>query len=76
MNIFRSEEHAKRWSYYEPESEDAIMPVADWAKVFAGPMFRNRNQDDYLSRIRKYAPVFQQTLTDLGKTGAWWQRRR
>lgn len=75
MNIFRSEEHAKRWSYYEPESEDAIMPVADWAKAFGGPLFRNRMQDDYLSRIREYAPVFQQTLTDLGKTGPWWQRR-
>jgi hypothetical protein len=46
MNLFRSEEHVKRWSLYAPESEDAIMPVEDWAKLFAGPMFRNRLDQD------------------------------
>jgi hypothetical protein len=29
MNLFRSEEHAKNWSCYDPISEEAIMPLAE-----------------------------------------------
>ena len=39
MNLFRSEEHVEHWSEYDAESEDAIMPLTDWAKVFGGPLF-------------------------------------
>ena len=28
MNLFRSEEHVKNWSLYDPVSADAIMPLA------------------------------------------------
>ena len=70
MNLFRSEEHAVRWSLYDPASRDAIMPVEDWAKVFAGRMFRNRLDSDYLSHTREYGGDFAKTLFgDLGKTG-------
>ncbi len=50
MNLFRSEEHAKNWSKYEPESEDGILPLAQWAEIFSEPLFRNRLQADYLSQ--------------------------
>ncbi len=73
MNLFRSEEHVRNWSYFEAESEDAIMPVADWAQVFAGPLFRKRLEPDYLSNIGEYAGAFRQAFTDLGKTGPFWQ---
>jgi hypothetical protein len=75
MNLFRSEEHVKHWSQYDAESEDAIMPLADWAKVFGGPLFRNRLDDDYLSRVREYRGAFGQTLQELGKTGPFWVRQ-
>jgi len=73
MNLFRSEEHAKKWFRYEPESEDAIMPVADWARVFSGPMFRDRLRDDYLSLRGEGLSAFRQAFSDLGKTGPFWQ---
>ncbi len=73
MNLFRSEEHAKNWSSYEAASEDAIMPLADWARAFGGPLFRNRLQADYLSHVAEYAGAFRQTLTELGKTGPFWR---
>jgi hypothetical protein len=76
MNIFRSEEHVRNWSYFEAESEDAIMPVADWAKVFAGPLFRRRLDADYLSNIGEYAGEFRKAFAELGKTGPFWQPRR
>jgi hypothetical protein len=77
MNLFRSEEHVTRWSLYDPVSEDAIMPVEDWAKLFAGPMFRNRLDPDYLARSGEYRGAFARTLfEDLGKSGPFWTGRR
>ncbi len=70
MNLFRSEEHVKAWSLYDPASEEAIMPVEDWAKVFGGRMFTNRLDPDYLSRVGEYRGDFGKTLfSELGKTG-------
>jgi hypothetical protein len=73
MNLFRSEEHVKNWSYYEAESEDAIMPVADWARVFSGPLFRNRPDPDYLSQTGTGRAAFMQAFSELGKTGDFWK---
>lgn len=73
MNLFRSEEHAKNWFRYEPESEDGIMPVEHWAKVFSGPMFRERLRPDYISLGGEGGAAFRRALTDLGKTGPFWQ---
>ena len=73
MNIFRSEEHVRNWSLYDPKSDDAIMPVRDWAQVFSGPMFRNRLQPDYLAQSRAYSGEFIGALRRLGKTGPFWQ---
>jgi hypothetical protein len=73
MNLFRSEEHVKNWSLYAPVSEDAIMPLADWALAFSGPLARNRLEPDYLSRIQEYKAELFLTLQKLGKTGPFWQ---
>ncbi len=74
MNLFRSEEHVKHWSLYDPASEEAIMPVEDWARVFAGRMFRNRLDSDYLSRAAEYRADFGKTLFgELEKTGPFFR---
>jgi len=72
MNLFRSEEHVKNWPFYDPISAESIMPASDWALVFSGPLFRNRMQPDYLSRIKEYAPEMLLALKRLGKAGAFW----
>ncbi len=73
MNLFRSEEHVKSWSSYDPISEEAIMPLADWAMVFSTPIFRNRLEPDILSRNDEYRDHFSGALTKLGKKGWAWQ---
>jgi len=73
MNLFRSEEHVKKWSLYDPISLDAIMPLADWALVFGGPLTRNRLKPDYLLRIQEYISELFVALHELGKTGPFWQ---
>ena len=72
MNLFRSEEHVNSWSYYDPTSDEAIMPLENWAEVFAGPMFRNRLDPDYLARIGENWAAFYGTLAKFGKVGGFW----
>jgi hypothetical protein len=76
MNLFRSEEHVRRWSLYDPISEEAIMPVEDWARLFAGPLFRERLEPDYLARSGEHRAEFAKTLFgELGKSGPFWSGR-
>lgn len=69
MNLFRSKEHVKNWSLYEPVSADTIMPLADWAQAFSGPLARNRLEPDYLSRFQEYKSDLFLRLREMGKTG-------
>ena len=52
MNLFRSEEHARRWSGFDEAMESALMPVTEWAELFSNPFFRERGRDDYISWTR------------------------
>ena len=52
MNLFRSEEHAKRWSGYDAAMGAALKPVAEWADIFSNPFFRQRGRPDYISWTR------------------------
>lgn len=58
MNLFRSEEHAKAWSRYSPDSTERTMPIAKYIKHFATDYQRLRLDPDYfvnrveLQRIR------------------------
>ena len=72
MNLFRSEEHVKNWSLYDPISEDAIMSVVDWAYAFSGPLYRNRLEPDIIARTEEYFAEFFSRLAELGKTGSFW----
>jgi len=73
MNLFRSEEHVKRWQLYARGAEDYIMPVTDWARVFAGPMFRNRLALDYLDNVESYLQQYHDDLHAFGKASPYWQ---
>ena len=72
MNLFRSEEHVKAWPHYDPASEEGILPVTEWAEIFAGPLFRNRPELDYLANQGKYYAAIFSTLTAMGKTSPFW----
>jgi hypothetical protein len=72
MNLFRSEEHVKSWSLYDEASAESIMPLANWATVFSGPLFRKRLESDYLSRVGEYAAEIFSSLKGMGKEGPFW----
>ncbi|MDP6606190.1 MAG: hypothetical protein QF664_08050 [Dehalococcoidia bacterium] len=49
MNFFRSEEHARNWSQWNPEAEQQLQPLEHYAERFAGEMFRARVRPDFMS---------------------------
>lgn len=68
MNLFRSEEHLKRWLTYFRAGGDYVMSVSDWATVFSASMFRRRLEPDYLARSPQYLEDYRQALQAMGKT--------
>ncbi len=73
MNLFRSEEHVKRWPLYVRAAEDYVMPLTEWAQVFSGPLFRRRLEPDYLDHSEGYLAKYHDDLHELGKASPFWQ---
>ena len=72
MNLFRSEEHVKEWSAYDPISVESIMPVTDWAYVLGAKVFRKRLELDYFDRMDENWEDFFGRLGELGRKGSFW----
>ena len=52
MNLFRSEEHARRWRMFNPEMENTLRPLSSWADLFSEQLFRQRGRPDYMTWLR------------------------
>lgn len=52
MNLFRSEEHAQRWTKYNPDFAKNLKPLSFWLDVFGGEMFRARGRPDFITWLR------------------------
>ncbi len=63
----------KRWPLYVRAAEDYVLPVADWAMVFSGPLFRSRLEPDYLEHAEEYLARYHDDLHELGKASPYWQ---
>jgi hypothetical protein len=51
MNLFRSEEHARNWSLYEPATEEILKPLSHYLEMFSGERFKERGRMDYVSWV-------------------------
>jgi len=49
MNLFRSEEHARRWPQFDPAYETNLQPLTFWAERFSAARFKARSRTDYFS---------------------------
>jgi hypothetical protein len=52
MNLFRSEEHARKWRMFNPEMENTLRPLSFWADLFSEQLFRQRGRPDYMTWLR------------------------
>ena len=55
MNLFRSEEHARNWTKFNPDFEKNLKPLSFWLDVFSGEMFKARGRPDFISWLRSDA---------------------
>ena len=51
MNLFRSEGDVRTWWDFQPETEEAVMPLAEYALLWGIENYRARNADDYITRF-------------------------
>jgi hypothetical protein len=73
MNLFRSEEHARRWVDFDPASADGIKPVRELARAFSSPLFSERLKDDYIRRVQERLPGLLADLDRLGGGSPFWR---
>jgi hypothetical protein len=74
MNCFRSEAHVRNWASYVEGTEEGITPLPDMMKLFSGPYFRRRMDEDYVSHMFEYGRGMIQTMKEINKTGPFWKR--
>jgi hypothetical protein len=74
MNLFRSEEHVRNWTRFDPATEEGIIPLPALVKLFSGSYFRKRLDPGWVSNIREYGMELVQTMKEIGKTGPFWKR--
>ena len=73
MNLFRSEEHARRWEQYRPESEEGFISLPELAGFFGTESHQHMLDPDYLSRWfpRRGAERIEY-LKRIGKSSPFW----
>ena len=73
MNLFRSEEHARRWSQFNPASEDGFISLAHLADFFGTETRQHMLDPDYLSVwYPRRATERRAVLERIGKTSPFW----
>jgi hypothetical protein len=73
MNLFRSEEHARRWPAFQPRAEEGFIALPDLAAFFGTESRRHMLDPDYLSVwFPRRAAERRGHLERIGKTSPFW----
>ena len=73
MNLFRSEEHARRWPAFQGKAEQGFVSLHDLAGFFGTETRRHMLDPDYLSAwYPKRAVERRAYLESIGKTTPFW----
>jgi hypothetical protein len=72
MNLFRSEEDARRWSEFAPGSEAGILTLEQAMAVMSTPRHRDRYSGHYVSSFPSYAAPFFARLREVTGGHPYW----
>ena len=72
MNLFRSEEHVRKWSGFKPGTEEGIVELPALVKVFSGSLFTRRLDPNYVSNLKNYLGEFLAAVGEIGKVRPFW----
>ena len=74
MNLFQSEEHIRNWKSFVEGTDEGILSLSDLLKLFSGPNFGRRLDEDYVSHMHEYVREMVQAMKEIGKTGPFWKK--
>ena len=72
MNLFRSEEHARRWSGFNAGSGDGILRLDQAMAVMSTPRQRDRLNGRYVSSFPSYGAPFFARLREVTNDSPYW----
>jgi hypothetical protein len=73
MNLFRSEDHARRWPQFNAAAEEGFIDLPDLAAFFGTESRHHMLDPDYLSTwYPKRASERRAVLERIGKTSPFW----
>jgi len=72
MNLFRSGEHARNWSGFDPAQEGGLLTLAQILEIFGAQMFRARGAQDYLSQLPELRKGFMKTIAEVTGGHPFW----
>jgi hypothetical protein len=73
MNLFRSEDHARRWAQFNPQSEEGFIALPELAGFFATESRHHMLEADYLSAWFPKRPAERRAfLEQIGKATPFW----
>lgn len=72
MNLFRSEEHARRWSGFRAEAAGGLLSLADAMAVMSTPRHRDRLSGHYVSTAAGTTPAFVERLKAISRNDPFW----
>jgi hypothetical protein len=64
MLFFRSEDHLKNWTRFDPNTEGGISTLEGMVALFSHDLFINRSEPDYFSNFQAYRRDF---FANIGK---------
>jgi len=72
MNLFRSEEHVRRWSGFSAGSDDGILTLDQAMAVMSTPRHRDRLNGRYVSSFPSYGAPFFARLREVTGSSPYW----
>jgi hypothetical protein len=72
MNLFRSEEHIRKWARYDPATEQGILPLQNVVNVFSGKFMQKRLDLNYASHALGYFDEVVSVISEIAKTRPFW----
>ena len=73
MNLFRSEEHIRKWARYDPAAEEGIFTLKELVKLFTGNFFQKRLESNYISHNQEYFGEWLSAVSEIAKTRPFWR---
>ena len=71
MNLFRSEEHVRAWSQFDPATTEGILALDELAELFSVAHFTRRLDADYVSS-GLHAEELLAALRERGRDRPFW----